>query len=134
MRKGELEYLTWNDVHFELSIIFIQSKEGWDPKTDERIIPISPVLHKILSEQRKHGRSQHWVFANKYGNRLSHLLDKLKLICKRAGMRQATLHSLRHSFGAHLRMAGVSLADIADLMGHKDLATTQINAKRLPKN
>ena len=129
MRKGELEYLTWNDVHFELGIIFIQAKEGWDPKTDERIIPISPVLDKILSEQRKHRRSEHWVFSNKYGNRLSHLLDKLKLICKRAGMREATLHSLRHSFGAHLRMAGVSLADIADLMGHKDLATTQIYAK-----
>ncbi|MCI0421974.1 MAG: tyrosine-type recombinase/integrase, partial [Acidobacteria bacterium] len=39
------------------------------------------------------------------------------------------MHSLRHSFGAHLRMAGVSMADIADLMGHKDLATTQIYAK-----
>src|SRR5262245_39263265 len=49
--------------------------------------------------------------------------------CRRAGIRQATLHGLRHSFGAHLRMAGVSLADIADLMGHKDLATTQIYAK-----
>jgi integrase/recombinase XerC len=129
MRKGELEHLTWNDIHFELGIIFIQAKEGWDPKTDERIIPISPVLHQILSEQRKHRRSELWVFANKNGNRLSHLLDKLKLMCKRAGMRQATLHSLRHSFGAHLRMAGVSLADIADLMGHKDLATTQIYAK-----
>ena len=35
----------------------------------------------------------------------------------------------RHSFGAHLRLAGVSLADIADLMGHRDLATTQIYAK-----
>jgi integrase-like protein len=62
-------------------------------------------------------------------DRLSHLLDRLKGICRRAGIRQATLHSLRHSFGAHLRMAGVSLADIADLMGHKDLATTQIYAK-----
>ena len=39
------------------------------------------------------------------------------------------MHALRHSFGAHLRMAGVSLADIADLLGHKDLATTQIYAK-----
>jgi integrase-like protein len=62
-------------------------------------------------------------------DRLSHLLDRLKGICRRAGIRQATLHSLRHSFGAHLRMAGVSRADIADLMGHKDLATTQIYAK-----
>lgn len=39
------------------------------------------------------------------------------------------MHALRHSFGAHLRMAGVSLADIADLLGHKDLAPTQIYAK-----
>jgi integrase len=126
MRKGELEHLTWNDVQFELGIIFIQPKEGWNPKSDERIIPISPVLHQILNEQREHRRSEQWVFANKYGNQFSHLLDKLKMICRRAGIRQATLHSLRHSFGAHLRMEGVSLADIADLMGHKDLATTQI--------
>jgi len=129
MRKGELENLTWADVHFELGIIFIQAKEGWNPKTDERIIPISPVLSRILREQHRDRRSSHWVFSNKYGNQLSHLLDKLKNICRKAGIKEATLHSLRHSFGAHLRMAGVSLADIADLMGHKDLATTQIYAK-----
>jgi integrase len=108
MRKGELENLTWNDVHFELAIIFIQPKEGWNPKSDERIIPISPVLHQIISEQHERRSSEQWVFANKYGNRSSHLLDKLKMICRRAGIRQATLHSLRHSFGSHLRMAFVS--------------------------
>jgi hypothetical protein len=75
------------------------------------------------------GKNFQWVFANKYGNQLCHLLDKLKNVCRKAGIKEATLHSVRHSFGAHLRMAGVSLADIADLMGHKDLATTQIYAK-----
>jgi len=39
------------------------------------------------------------------------------------------LHALRHSFGSYLRMAGVPLANIADLMGHKDLAITQIYAR-----
>ena len=43
--------------------------------------------------------------------------------------RAATVHALRHSFGAHLRMAGVPLPNIADLMGHRDLKTTQIYAK-----
>ncbi len=84
---------------------------------------------RILREQWEHRRSDHWVFANKYGNQISHPLDKLKAICRRAGIAEATLHGLRHSFGSHLRMAGTSLADIADLMGHKDLATTQIYAK-----
>ena len=48
MRKGELKNLTWNDVNFQLGIIFIQAKEGWSPKMDERITPISPVLLQIL--------------------------------------------------------------------------------------
>ena len=62
------------------------------------------------------GRANYGYLSNEYGNRLSHLLDKLKVICKRAGMRG---HSpkLALLFGAHLRMAGVNLADIADLKG-----------------
>lgn len=72
-----------------------------------------------------------WVYANRTGNRFPgrHLLDRMHKICRKAGIRPATLHALRHSFGAHLRMAGVSLADIGDLLGHKNLATTQIHAK-----
>ena len=133
MRKGEAEFLTWEDVSFDLGIIFIRAKPdlGWQPKTDERVIPISPVLHTILVEQFAQRTSDLWVFANRAGNRETHMLEKLKQICKKAGIRPATVHSLRHSFGAHLRMAGVNLADIADLLGHKDLATTQIYAKVL---
>jgi site-specific recombinase XerD len=58
-------------------------------------------------------------------------LAKVKKICRKAGIepQAATVHALRHSFGAHLRMSGVPLANIADLMGHADLATTQIYAK-----
>ena len=131
MRRGEVEHLAWEDISFELGVVLIQGKPdvGWQPKTDERIIPMSPALRVLLLEQLHHRESDRWVFANRAGNRQLHLLDKLKKVCRRAGLRPATLHALRHSFGAHLRMAGVNLADIADLMGHKDLATTSIYAK-----
>ncbi len=131
MRKGEAEFLTWDDVSFELAVIFIREKPdlGWQPKTDERLIPISPILAAVLSEQRAGRGGGAWVFANKEGGRDTHMLEKLKGVCRRAGIKTSTVHALRHSFGAHLRMAGVSLADIADLLGHKDLATTQIYAK-----
>ena len=131
MRRGEVAYLTRDDINFELGVILVQTKpdEDWQPKSDERIIPISPTLHQILFEQLANRTSDKWVFPNRDGNRDTHLLDKLKKVCRRAGIRQTTLHALRHSFGAHLRMAGVNLADIADLMGHKDLATTQIYAR-----
>jgi integrase len=132
MRKGEAEFLTWEDVSLELGVIFIREKPdiGWQPKTDERLIPISPVLHGILVGQFAHRTSERWVFGNRSGNRETHMLEKLKTVCVRAGIKAATVHALRHSLGAHQRMAGINLADIADL-GHKDLVTTQIHAKVL---
>jgi integrase len=131
MRKGEAEHLGWSDVNFELGVLFIQAKPevGWQPKTDERVIPISPTLQQILFEQYANRTSDEWVFANRGGHRDSDILEKLKKVCRRADIKATTVHALRHSFGAHLRMAGVSLADIADLLGHKDLATTQTYAK-----
>lgn len=90
-----------------------------------------PALEAILREEYAARRSDRWVLANRAGNQEFHLLPKLKKICRKAGISPAaaTLHALRHSFGSHLRMAGVPLANIADLMGHRDLATTQIYAK-----
>jgi integrase/recombinase XerD len=131
MRKGEAEYLTWPDIGFELAVIFIQEKPElhWKPKTDERLIPISPIVQAILLEQFEHRRSDVFVFANREGNRDTHILERLKRYCVKAGIKPSTVHALRHSFGTHLRMAGASLADIGDLLGHKDLATTQIYAK-----
>ena len=131
MRRGEVEYLTWEDVSFELGVVFIRGKPdvAWQPKTDERIIPMSPMLQQVLAEQCEQSGRGRWVFPNREGDLDTHILQKLQKICRKAGIRRSTVHALRHSFGAHLRMAGVSLADIADLLGHKDLATTQIYAK-----
>jgi site-specific recombinase XerD len=131
MRRGEAMHLTWTDVNFELGIIFVQEKPEWQwkPKTDERVIPMSPHLRGLLAQHHTERTNDGLVFPNKEGNLDTHILPKLKKVGRKAGLPNITVHALRHSFGAHLRMAGVSLADIADLLGHKDLATTQIYAK-----
>lgn len=131
MRRGEAMHLTWTDVNFELGVLFIQEKPQWQwkPKTDERLIPMSPTLRELLVQHHAERANDGLVFPNKEGNLDTHILPKLKKVGRKAGLPNITVHSLRHSFGAHLRMAGVNLADIADLLGHKDLATTQIYAK-----
>jgi integrase len=129
MLRRELKYLAWQDLKSDLGVILIQSKPGvWDPKTDERVIPISPMVDGMLAEQWKEGRSDTWVFPNRAGNPDKHLLEKMKKICRKAGIEELNVHQLRHSFATILRMKGVALADIADLLGHKDLATTQMYA------
>ncbi|MDE3301540.1 site-specific integrase, partial [Lacticaseibacillus rhamnosus] len=53
-------------------------------------------------------------------------------ITNRAGLPHIRIHDLRHTHAVLMREAGLSLDDIKDDLGHKDISTTQIYAEISP--
>lgn len=54
--------------------------------------------------------------------------------CQRAGLVDFHFHDLRHTFASWLVMAGVPLATVSTLLGHKSLSMTMRSAHLPPKH
>jgi integrase/recombinase XerD len=52
--------------------------------------------------------------------------ENLKKFCRRAGIKKRiTCHCFRHSFGTHLLENGAGIKEVSELLGHRDLKTTE---------
>jgi integrase/recombinase XerC len=69
------------------------------------------------------------LFVNRFGTRLTprSFQRNLKKYLVSAGLPpDLTPHKLRHSFATHLLDAGADLRAVQEMLGHKNLSTTQI--------
>ncbi len=130
LRVSELVGLTLKQVDLRRGVVRPRGKGS-----KERVVPMVPQavakLQAYLAQGRLRllrGKESPFIFINRLGGRLSRqgFWKILKQYARQAGVRDLSPHTLRHSFATHLLSRGANLRALQMLLGHADLATTQI--------
>lgn len=126
-----------------MSLAAVRAKEAFIRVTGkgnkERLTPLSPAARDALEAYLKvreeflpkHDRNNRYLFASRSAEgfltrRRFHQL--LKALALKAGIdpKRVSPHVLRHAFATHLVEGGADLRSVQTLLGHADIATTQI--------
>ena len=127
MRRGEILSLTWDHVNLTQGVIRLtQTKNG-----EAREIPINETVRSVLAGLRTR-IDVPWVFHDEAGNKFKDTRKRFEAACKRVGLTDFHFHDLRHTFASWLVMAGVPLATVSELMGHKSISMTMRYAHLSP--
>lgn len=130
LRVSELLSLKVNRVNVEKGTIDIIGKGN-----KQRKVPVGEYaldfLKKYIEEHRPHikGKRSNYLFLNRYGDKLSrqYFFLQIKKYAKQAGIEEdVSPHTLRHCFATHMLENGAELRALQEMLGHANLATTQI--------
>ncbi|SET94318.1 integrase family protein [Lacrimispora sphenoides] len=130
IRVSELIHLKKADIN--LSIGYITCRD----EHKERMVPFGKVAKLALSAYMERGRGyllrdqeSEWLFTNCNGKSMSRqgFWKIIKFYGDKAGIKaDITPHTLRHSFAAHLLRNGADIHAVQAMLGHSDMATTQM--------
>jgi integrase len=121
-RLNELLSLTWANVDFQRQRLTIQA--GYSKNGASRTIPLNELVLETLQQLKDFQDPGGVVFRNRTGRPYRSCRTAFEAACQRAGIRDFTFHDLRHTFASRLVMAGVHLAVVKELLGHKVLNMT----------
>ena len=131
IRASELAGLRISDLNLDIGYLRCLGKGN-----RERIVPVGKAaieasieyLTKLRPELAK-PFSDNFLLLSRTGRPMGRI-EVWRLVKKyamRAGMpRNLTAHTLRHCFATHLLTGGADLRSVQEMLGHVDIATTQI--------
>jgi len=131
LRVSELVGLAMNDLHLDMGYLRCIGKGR-----KERVVPIGSQAVQVLKDylgnlrpELVDGRSTDRVFLSRTGRALdrSNCWRMVVKYARRLGVAgKLSPHTLRHSFATHLLAGGADLRVVQEMLGHADIATTQI--------
>lgn len=131
LRVSELVNLQLSKIYLNEHYMLIEGKGS-----KQRLVPLSPVAEEWFGywlQERStwplKPESRDIAFVNRYGRPLTRAMvfTIIRRLCTEAGItKTVSPHTLRHSFATHLLQNGADLRVIQQLLGHEDLATTEI--------
>ena len=127
-RKMEILTLKWQDVHFERGVMVLhETKNG-----ERRILPLQGYAYNRLKDHHQNRLlGCDYLFPSKIvtkspnGQFLYQPIDirtAWENVVEKAGIEDFRFHDLRHSAASYLAMNGATLAEIAEVLGHKTLS------------
>jgi integrase len=112
-RRNEILALPWAWLDVEASCL-----RFGDTKSGAQLRPIGAAAAQLLQSQ-PHREGCEWVFpADRGDGHFVGLPRVLERLCARAGLKDVTLHTLRHTFASVAAMLGFSELTIAGMIGH----------------
>jgi integrase len=118
-RKMEILSLRWRDVDFQRQTITLHdTKNG-----ERRVLPLQGHALELIQQHSNGSRmDSDFVFPSRNGKKPFDLRRAWTAALKESNIPNFRWHDLRHSAASYLAMNGATLAEIAEILGHKTLA------------
>lgn len=126
LRLSELCALRWRDLDLADGLVTVLGKGS-----KQRSVPVGSHARKALEDWRREsqGQSDAPVFPGRGGATITPRAVQIRLqrLAQRQGLfKRVHPHLLRHSFASHVLESSGDLRGVQELLGHADIATTQI--------
>lgn len=126
LRLSELCALRWRDLDLADGLVTVLGKGS-----KQRSVPVGSHARKALDDWRRESQGQldAPVFPGRGGATITPRAVQLRLrqLAQRQGLfKRVHPHLLRHSFASHVLESSGDLRGVQELLGHADIATTQI--------
>jgi integrase/recombinase XerC len=125
LRLSELCGLRWHDLDLDEGIVTVLGKGS-----RQRVVPVGSHARKALAEWRNEtlAAGDAPVFPGRNGPITPRAVQlRLRQLAQRQGLfKRVHPHLLRHSFASHVLESSGDLRGVQELLGHADIATTQI--------